>query len=170
MEDKVSVIIPVYNSEKFLSESIKSILDQSYKNIEIIAVDDGSTDNSLEILNQFKDEIIIIHQENQGLAGALNTGIEKMNGEWFKWLSADDILKPNAVKILCDEVKNLGKESYSNIFYSNYFSTQQFGFEGLLVRLVILQLYQSHRLHWQFLTAEFFLQIGYLGHHIQNLQ
>jgi len=117
MEDKVSVIIPVYNSERFLSESLKSILDQSYKNIEIIAVDDGSTDNSLEILNQFKDDIIVIHQENQGLAGALNTGIEKMTGKWFKWFSPDDIMNPNAIKTLVNKGDEMGDNC---IVYSNW--------------------------------------------------
>jgi len=117
MEDKVSVVIPVYNSERFLSESIKSVLGQSYKNLEIIAVDDGSTDNSLEILNQFRDTIVIIHQKNQGLAGALNTGIKKMTGRWFKWFSPDDVMKPDAIEELVKKGKELGDNC---IVYSNW--------------------------------------------------
>jgi len=117
MEDTVSVIIPVYNSEKFLKESIESILSQSYENIEIIAVDDGSTDNSLEILNQFKGDIIVIHQKNQGLAGALNTGIKKMTGKWFKWFSPDDIMNPDAIETLVRKGIELGENC---IVYSNW--------------------------------------------------
>lgn len=117
MEDTVSVIIPVYNSGKFLKESIESILAQSYENIEIIAVDDGSTDNSLEILNQFKSNIIVIHQKNQGLAGALNTGIEKMTGKWFKWFSPDDVMNPDAIEILVKKGREMGDTC---IIYSNW--------------------------------------------------
>jgi len=117
MEDLVSVIIPVYNSEKFLAESINSVLSQSYKNLEIIAVDDGSTDHSLDILNQFKDDIIVIHQKNQGLAGALNTGIKKMTGKWFKWFSPDDIMNPDAIETLVRKWIELGPNC---IVYSNW--------------------------------------------------
>ena len=117
MEDLVSVIIPVYNSEKFLAESINSVLSQSYKNLEIIAIDDGSTDNSLDILNQFKDDIIVIHQKNQGLAGALNTGIKKMTGKWFKWFSPDDIMNPDAIETLVRKGIELGQNC---IVYSNW--------------------------------------------------
>jgi len=113
----VSVVIPVYNSEKFLAECIESVLNQTYKNIEIIAINDGSTDDSLKILNQFKDKIMIIHQENQGLAGALNTGIKKMTGKWFKWFSPDDVMYPNAIEILVKKGDEMGDNC---IVYSNW--------------------------------------------------
>ena len=64
-DEKVSVIIPVYNSEKFLKSSIDSVLRQSYENLEIIAIDDGSTDSSFEILEQFGNEIVVLRQENK---------------------------------------------------------------------------------------------------------
>ena len=117
MEDKVSVIVPVFNSEFFLKESLQSVLSQSYVHLEIIAVDDGSTDNSLEILNEFKSDITIIHQENQGLAGALNTGVKKMTGKWFKWFSPDDILYPKAIETLVRKAQELGG---NHIVYSNW--------------------------------------------------
>lgn len=115
--DKVSVIIPVYNSQKFLAKSIESVLNQTYKNIEILAIDDGSTDDSLQILKKFENKIVIISQENKGLAGALNTGIENMTGNWIKLLSADDVLYPDAIKVLVDEAKKLSKNT---IVYSNW--------------------------------------------------
>jgi len=116
-DDLVSVVIPVYNSEKFLRESIESVLNQTFKNIEVITIDDGSTDKSLDILQQFSDKITIISQPNQGLAVALNAGIKKIHGKWFKWFSPDDILYPNAIEILVEEASKLPDNT---IIYSNW--------------------------------------------------
>ncbi|MHA7646491.1 glycosyltransferase [Nitrosopumilus sp. S4] len=116
-DSKVSIVIPVYNSEKFLRESIESALNQTYPNIEVIAVNDGSNDGSLEILKEYADKIIIINQENLGLAKAANSGITKMSGTWLKWLSPDDILEPNAVQVLVETAKKLPKNT---IVYSNW--------------------------------------------------
>jgi len=85
--------------------------------MEIIAVDDGSIDNSLKILQQYSDKITIISQSNQGLASALNVGIKKINGKYFKMLSHDDILHPNAIKILVNEAKKLPENT---VVYSNW--------------------------------------------------
>ena len=117
LNDLVSVIIPVYNSEEFLRESIDSVLNQTYQNLEIIAVNDGSTDNSQKILNEYSDKITIISQSNQGLAAALKAGIEKINGKWIKWFSPDDILYPNAIETLLKEAKKLPENT---IVYSNW--------------------------------------------------
>ena len=78
-ENKVSVVIPVYNSAKFLSESIESVLSQTYQNIEIIAIDDGSTDQSVEILEQYSDKIKFLTQPNQGLSFALNNALTQIH-------------------------------------------------------------------------------------------
>ena len=115
--DLVSVVIPVYNSEKFLEECLDSILTQTYQNIEIIAVDDGSTDSSPDILERYSDKINIISQKNQGLASALNLGISKMKGDWFKWFSPDDVMHSNTIETLIDEAKN---HSDNVILYSNW--------------------------------------------------
>jgi hypothetical protein len=115
--DLVSVVIPVYNSEKFLEECLDSILTQTYQNIEIIAVDDGSTDSSPDILERYSDKINIISQKNQGLASALNLGINKMKGDWFKWFSPDDVMHSNTIETLIDEAKN---HSDNTILYSNW--------------------------------------------------
>jgi len=115
--DLVSVIIPVYNSEKFLVECLDSILTQSYRDIEIIAVDDGSTDTSSGILERYSDKINIISQKNQGLASALNLGISKMKGSWFKWFSPDDVMYSNTIETLIDEAKN---HPDNTIIYSNW--------------------------------------------------
>ncbi len=115
--DKVTIVIPVYNSEKFLIPTIESALNQSYQNLEIIAVDDGSTDNSLEILQKYEEKIKVLRQENQGLAFAVNSAIKNMNGRWLKWLSPDDILNHNAIEILVAESKKLPENT---ILYSNW--------------------------------------------------
>jgi len=116
-DDLVSVVIPVYNSEKFLAESIESVLNQTFKNIEVITIDDGSTDKSLDILQQFSDKITIISQPNQGLAVALNAGIKKIHGKWFKWFSPDDVLYPEAIQTLVKVARNLPENT---IIYSNW--------------------------------------------------
>jgi len=116
-DEKVSVVIPVYNSATFLEESIESVLNQTYKNIEILIVDDGSTDQSLNILHKFDDKIIILSQKNQGLAVSVNNAIKKIKGRWFKWLSPDDILYPDAIEVLVNEAKKL---SANTIVYSNW--------------------------------------------------
>jgi len=113
----VSVVIPVYNSEKFLAECIESVLNQTYKNIEIIAINDGSTDDSLKILETYSDKITIISQKNQGLASALNAGLDKINGKWFKWFSPDDVMYPNAIEILVKKGDEMGDNC---IVYSNW--------------------------------------------------
>lgn len=115
-QNKVSVVIPVYNSAKFLKESIDSILNQSYKNIEVIVVNDGSVDNSQQILEQYFEKITVISQKNSGLASALNVGIKHSTGKWFKWFSPDDVMFPNTMDILVNEA-----EKYSNtIVYSDW--------------------------------------------------
>jgi len=117
---KVSIVIPVYNTEKYIEKCIKSALNQTYDNIEIIVVDDGSTDSTPSLLKKFEDRIKIITKKNGGTASALNHGIKNMSGQWFKWLSADDLLKNNAIEKLILEIKNLGKDAENCIFYSNY--------------------------------------------------
>lgn len=114
----VSIIIPIYNAQNYLEECLNSALNQTYDKTEIIAVNDGSIDSSLDILKKYSNKIKIISKKNGGTASALNEGIKNMNGEWFKWLSADDVLYPNAVKELIDAAKLLPNKKY--ILYSNY--------------------------------------------------
>jgi len=100
--DKVSIVMPVYNSEKYLEETIKSVLGQSYSNFELIIVDDGSTDNSLNIAREFakKDKrvAVIALKENQGFAKARNEGLKRAKGEFITGMDSDDIMLPNAIK------------------------------------------------------------------------
>ena len=97
---KVSIIIPVYNGANYLQQSIESALAQTYKNIEIIVVNDGSNDNGAteKIANYYKDRIKYFSKPNGGVSSALNFGISKMEGEWFSWLSHDDIYLNNKIE------------------------------------------------------------------------
>lgn len=96
----VSVIIPVYNSEKFLYRSVVSVLEQSYKNIELILVNDGSTDSSGKICDEFAQSdlrVKVIHQENKGVSVARNTAIKEANGDYITFLDSDDELFNDAI-------------------------------------------------------------------------
>lgn len=110
MSVDVSVIIPVYNEENYISETLKSVLLQDFNNFEIIIVNNGSTDSSLEIIkNSLKDTNIpnkIINQENNGVSGARNTGIENANGNYLIFVDADDIIAKNHVSCLFNSIQN----------------------------------------------------------------
>jgi glycosyltransferase involved in cell wall biosynthesis len=95
----VSVVIPVFNGSIFLREAIDSVLNQTYKNIEIIVVDDGSTDDTQNIMRSYSNLIRGYHKKNGGTASALNFGIQKMNGDWFAWLSHDDLWTPDKIEM-----------------------------------------------------------------------
>jgi glycosyltransferase involved in cell wall biosynthesis len=116
---KVSIVIPVYNAAKYIDECVQSALDQTYEDVEVIAVDDGSKDDSLQKLKKYSEKIKVISKENGGTPTALNAGIKVMSGEWFKWISADDVLEKNAIEVLINGAETLGEESKSCILYSN---------------------------------------------------
>ena len=118
MNDLVSIVMPVYNAEKYLEEAIESCLNQTYSNIEFIAVNDGSTDSSPQILERYSKRIKIISQKNKGISAAANTGIKNMRGDWLKWMSNDDILYPNDIEELISEAKKFQNRSQI-VFYSN---------------------------------------------------
>ncbi len=92
MPPTISIIIPTYNSARYLPEAIDSILQQSYPHYEIIVVDDGSTDNTPAVLGSYQHPIRYVYQENQGVAAARNTGLSLAQGEFVLFLDADDYL------------------------------------------------------------------------------
>lgn len=110
MKKIVSIIVPVYNVEKFIFKTVNSILNQDYKNIEIILVDDGSPDNSARIIDELakKDNrIVCVHKENGGVSSARNAGLKIATGEYVTFIDGDDWVEPNYVSYL---IKSCGKE------------------------------------------------------------
>ncbi|WP_069592872.1 glycosyltransferase family 2 protein [Methanosphaera sp. WGK6] len=106
---EISVIIPVYNVEMYLESCLNTIINQTFKDIEIICINDGSTDNSLNILNDFSKNdkrIQVISQENQGHAVATNKGISMANGKYLFLMDSDDMLELNAL----EDTYNLAEE------------------------------------------------------------
>jgi glycosyltransferase involved in cell wall biosynthesis len=107
---KISVIVPVYNSEDFIEESLGSIINQTFKDIEIICVDDGSTDDSLKILNRLASSdsrIKVFSQENQGASVARNNGLKKVSGEYVYFFDADDyLLEDGLEKVYANAINN----------------------------------------------------------------
>lgn len=89
---KVSIIIPCYNVEKWVEECVISAIDQDYKNKEIIVIDDGSEDNTFEILQRFKEKIKVIRQENQGVINARRNGVNNSSGEYIIFFDSDDYI------------------------------------------------------------------------------
>ena len=99
---KVSVIIPVYNTELYIKQTVESIQKQTLYDIEIIIINDGSTDNSLSLLLELSKQdhrIKIFSQENQGLSISRNTGLEKASGEFVYFMDSDDLLEKDALEI-----------------------------------------------------------------------
>ena len=99
---KVSVIIPTYNRSKYVTKAIDSVLGQTYKDYEIIVVDDGSTDNTKEVLKPYTDRIKYLYQENTGVSAARNAGIRAAGGQWIAFLDSDDEWLPEKLSIQMD--------------------------------------------------------------------
>lgn len=135
MNDRISVIVPVYNVEKYIKRCLESLLNQTYKNLEIIIIDDGTKDSSGKICDEISksdSRIKVIHQKNQGLSGARNTGLKNSTGEYITFVDSDDYidnkmfekmlstLKTNNADIIecgtiyCDEKGNYIKENTKN--------------------------------------------------------
>ena len=120
MDTKISVIVPVYNVEKYLVRCLESLLDQSLSGIEIILVDDGSTDNSSHICDDYAKKhknIRVIHKKNQGLGMARNSGLELAKGEYVTFVDSDDYIEKDALKKLYDKAVQYQADTVLGTFY-----------------------------------------------------
>ncbi|MDG8803893.1 glycosyltransferase [Streptococcus pneumoniae] len=120
MKDLVSVVIPVYNVENYLEECIQSVLNQTYTNLDIVLVNDGSTDASAEICDRFAeidDRARVFHTENRGAALAKNVGVTQALGEYVLFVDSDDIAEKRMVETLYRQVEETG----ADIVIGNYF-------------------------------------------------
>ena len=123
---KVTVVVAIYNVEKYLKKCIRSIISQTYKNLEIILVNDGSNDNSLEICRSYEKKdsrIRVIDQPNQGVSAARNNGIEAASGEYIMFVDGDDFLRKNIVESL---IENVGDNDIIICAYTAFEETKEF--------------------------------------------
>lgn len=108
MEELLSVIIPVYNGEKFLRSTLKSVLKQSYRNIEILLINDGSTDSTEKIAKEFQkqdDRLMIFNLKNGGVSKARNFGLDHMHGEYVAFLDSDDLVHEDCYSVMMNEMR-----------------------------------------------------------------
>ncbi len=109
----VSIIVPVYNVKPYLERCVNSLISQTYKDLEIILVDDGATDGCRELCDELKlrdDRIRVIHQHNQGLSAARNSGIDAANGRYLCFVDSDDYVNPEYIMYLYDMCKDYGAD------------------------------------------------------------
>ena len=123
MKKVVSIIIPVYNVEEFIFKTVKSVMNQDYKDIEIILVDDGSPDNSAKIIDELAkrdDRIVCVHKDNGGVSSARNVGLRMASGEYVTFIDGDDWVEPNYISYLLNLVESnncqigMNKNNYSD--------------------------------------------------------
>jgi len=126
---KVSVIIPSYNHERYVEESIRSVLEQTYENIEIIVLDDGSSDSSPEILKKLSEQygFYYEHQNNIGLPATLNKAIKIASGDFISFVASDDVFLPDKIQLLMDAFKELNEE-YAVVCGDAYFIDNDSGY------------------------------------------
>lgn len=111
--EKISVIVPVYNVERYLERCINSLLNQTYSNLEIILVNDGSTDNSGQMCDYYKNKanIIVIHKDNAGLGMARNTGLDVATGRYIVFVDSDDYIDDDMIQSLYEEIQKTGADT-----------------------------------------------------------
>lgn len=141
--DKVSIIVPVYNGDKYLSRCLESLVNQTYSTIEIICINDGSTDNSLSVLQKYEDldkRVILINKKNEGVSKARNDGIRKASGKYVCFCDCDDFYELNYVEIMYNTIKEQGvavvKCNYRVVSKDNKFisSGDVFDFSSKLIK------------------------------------
>ena len=103
---KVSIIVPVYNGQDFINKCLNSLINQTYSNVEIIVINDGSTDNSLDLLKKYNDKIILINKENSGVSDSRNLGLEKASGDYIMFCDIDDWYEKVTVEKAVCEIGN----------------------------------------------------------------
>ena len=148
----VSIIVPIYNVEQYLARCIESLLRQTYENIEIILVNDGSTDRSLEICEEFKQKdsrVQVIHKANGGLSSARNVGIETAKGDFLTFIDSDDFINERYVEIL---MQNASQDGLSIIQLQTFFEDETDVGRRVDPNLVSFQKYDRRKMLELFLT------------------
>lgn len=132
----VSIIVPIYNVEQYIMRCLKSLLSQTYENIEIILVDDGSTDNCGELCDiihkKYPDKIIVVHKQNGGLSDARNIGLKIAKGSYIAFVDSDDFISNKMIEIM---VSNLQKYNVDMVCVN----FQEFSDDTLIISLKIMK-------------------------------
>ncbi len=119
--DLVSLVIPTYNYGRYIKRAITSCLDQTYRHVEVLVIDDGSTDNTRELVSQYDGRVHYLYQENRGVSAARNKGLERATGEYIAFLDADDYLLPDSVS---SRVEILKKHNDVGIVFTDTYSAK----------------------------------------------
>ena len=110
LQAKVSIIVPVYNVEKYIEKCVNSICQQDYENLQVILIDDGSKDNSGRICDKFSEidsRIVVLHQNNSGVSVARNNGLDVAEGKYIGFVDSDDYLEKDYISTLVQEMEKL---------------------------------------------------------------
>ena len=113
MDYKLSVIIPAYNGERFLAETLDCVLNQTLKSVQIVIVNDGSTDSTADIIADYAKKhsnILSVTQPNSGVSAARNNGIRNASGEYLLFLDTDDVFTPDSFELMCDKLDKTGAD------------------------------------------------------------
>ena len=140
--DKISVIVPVYNMEKRISKCLDSLVNQTYNNLEIIVINDGSFDNSLKIINKYKNKysnIIVVNQKNKGISVARNEGIKKATGKYIGFVDSDDFVALDAYERLYNKII----ENDSDIVVCNYRKTNDKQHENIKIKCKLGNIHEN---------------------------
>lgn len=129
MEYLVSIIIPIYNVEKYLEKCIKSMINQTYRNLEIILINDGSTDESAKICEKYKEQdsrIVFINKKNGGAASAKNEGLKIAKGDYITFIDSDDFIEPDMIEYMVNTIKKYNSDIIQCSFTNLYKNTEKF--------------------------------------------
>lgn len=156
----ISIIVPVYNVEKYLRRCLESIINQTYDNLEIILIDDGSTDNSLLICKEYQsidDRIKVISQENKGLSSARNVGIRHCNGQIVSFIDSDDWIDKHFIDVLYTQLKNYDAQIVECKVkkITNYEKNDDYLNNKIANTLV----FENENCFYQFLIGKYFRQV-----------
>ena len=171
----VSIVIPSYNHERFIADTIKSVMDQSYNNIELIVIDDGSTDNSREVIKKcqrnYNNNFEFIEKKNEGLVKTLNYGLSLIKGKYYQVLGSDDIIYKEKIELQVNHLESNADDAmvYSDCdrFYQNLNvkakASQDYKFSGGYIFKEIYTSYFSIPTLTVLVRSEIIKKIGYLN-------
>ena len=155
IQPKISIIVPVYKVEPYLGTCLESVLSQTYQNLEIILVDDGSPDQCGTICDQYalKDNRIrVIHQENQGLSGARNSGIDLVTGEYITFIDSDDFIDICMIELMVEQLDDMTDIVACGTVYCDESGQKSKWFSFLKIKITRLQ-------HGESCTPENYLRV-----------